>query len=151
MAKGRVSEAHPVNLRDYLGTWPPYSPIEDLTKKLEEGLKEIAGQLKSTNERLDSLSAGIGATGMELSVSTLRALRQLSLGLDPIVKTTPQGREGEYFQEVLGVPLKVGWGLSRHFWRSTSTKGLLDVPGVTPDVIEKIRLHFLVDDDESAV
>ena len=139
LAKGRLSEAHPVNLRDYLGTWPPYSPIEDLSKKLEEGLEKIASQLKSTNERLDSLTAGVNATGLQLSVSTLRALEQLRLGLDPIGKMTPQGREGAYFQEVLGVPGDVGWTIARHFWRSTSIKGLRDVPGVTPDVIDKIK------------
>jgi hypothetical protein len=152
LTKSRLSDTYPINLRDFLGTWPPYSPLEDLSKKVEEGLKEIAGQLKSTNERLDCLTAGVTATGLQLSVSTLRALNQLRLGLDPISKTTPQGREGPYFQEVLGVPVDVGWKIARHFWRSTSVKGLLDVPGITSDVVEKLRLYFLVDtDDETAV
>jgi hypothetical protein len=115
-------------------------------------LEKIASQLKSTNERLDSLTAGVSATGLQLSVSTLKALEQLRLGLDPIGKMTPQGRDGAYFQEVLAVPRDVAWRIARHFWRSTSIRGLRDVPGVTPDVLDKIKCYFLVeDDDEPAV
>jgi hypothetical protein len=152
LAKSRLSEVYPINLRDYLGTWPPYSPIEELSKTLEQGLKEVVKEIKSINERLDRLGSATTASGLHLSVSTLRAFNLLRQGLDPITKTSPEGRDAAFFQEVLGVPLDVGWRLARHFWRSTSVVGLLELPGVTPDLVEKLKTYFLVegDDRESA-
>jgi len=52
-AKSRLSEVFPINLRDYLGTWAPYAPIEELGKVVEKGLKEIATELKAINRHLD--------------------------------------------------------------------------------------------------
>ena len=149
-AKSRLSEVYPINLRDYLGTWAPYSPIEELGKVLEKGLKEVAEELKSIGRHLEGMSSATTSSGLRLSVSTLRALALLGKGADPIAKISPEGQDGALFQEVLGVPLDVAWRISRHFWRSRSIEGIDAIPGVTPELVAAVRAHFEVVDEDQA-
>ena len=146
-AKSRLSEVYPISLRDYLGTWPSYAPIEELGKVIEKGLGEVASELKAINRHLGEISASTTATGLRLSVSTLQALSLLAKGHDPIGKLDPQGQDGAVFQEVLGLPLDLSWRIARHFWRTRSLRGLTEVPGVSEDVIGAVRLRFSVEDE----
>jgi len=70
----RITETFHINLREYLGTWPQYSEVEDLSKKLEKSIKELTSEVRSLKSQIEPLKSLIAPTGLKLSYTTLRNL-----------------------------------------------------------------------------
>jgi hypothetical protein len=96
---------------------------------------------------MDQLSSISGATGLSLSTSTLRNLRRLLLNEDQFEKLDPSYCNYKVFQEVLAVDSDLALCLEDFFRHREPGQRLADLQGMTEDLAEKVRRHFLVAPD----
>ncbi|MHA1366193.1 MAG: hypothetical protein ACTSPK_13470 [Candidatus Heimdallarchaeota archaeon] len=148
LRKGRVSETFHINLKDYLGTWPSYSEIDELSKKIEKSSRDMTGEIRNLNRHLEKLEKAIGLTGLNLSATTLKSIANIMKGDFTLEKLNPIGQPGPFFEEVLGVEQDIAWKIAEHFWRSNSINGLQDIEDITPEVIDVIKQRLRVIDKE---
>ncbi len=142
-----ITETFHINLSEYLGTWPQYSEVEDLSKKLEKSIKDLTSEIKNLKRQIEPLKFLIAPTGLSLSYTTLRNLKHLLQQSSRFEPLDPKGKDGQVFAEILGIDISLAWKIAQHFWDNRSTDGLDENEGVTPELIEKIRENFLVDSE----
>jgi hypothetical protein len=133
-----VTEIFHFDLYDYMGTAVIEPETVQAAELVSKELKDVAEGLKSLNRHMESLKSIAGASGLDLSVTTLRNLRQISTGGPVPVKMNPTGQPAELFSEILGVDWKTGSRLEQCF-RYRPTADLQSVPG---DVVERLPEFF---------
>ena len=92
-----------------------------------------------------------GATGLDLSVSTLQALHRLLKKEDPVQPISPMHLGYRVFQEILGVAPDVAMALENHFWNSDDAAGVEGIQGMTTYAIENFNRYFRSAPIEKAV
>jgi hypothetical protein len=113
---------------------------------IKKAIGELVGEVKKLRASIESLEAIAGATGLDISVTTLKNLSHIARGEDRIEKMNPQGQNFRVFMEVLGVDYATALRLSTYFRRIEEGTTLQQVDGITPEIIERIKLHFEVED-----
>jgi len=141
----RITETFHINLRDYLGTWPEYSEVEELSKKLEKAMAGLTSEIKELKKQIEPLKSLVAPTGLNLSYTTLRNLRHLIQGSPHFERIDPKGQDGQVFAEILEIDLFLAWQIAEHFWDKRTVDGLEGTEGVTAELIGKICENFLVD------
>ncbi len=141
----RITETFHINLKEYLGTWPQYSEIEDLSKKAEKALKDLTSEVKNLKRQLEPLQSLTAPTGLNLSYTTLRNLKHLFKGSSHFEPLDPIGQDGQVFAEILGIDISLAWKIAQHFWRNRSIKGIDEIEEVSDELIERIRENFWVE------
>jgi hypothetical protein len=141
----RITETFHINLRDYLGTWPEYSEVEELSKKLEKAMAGLTSEIKELKKQIEPLKSLVAPTGLNLSYTTLRNLRHLIQGSLHFERIDPKGQDGQVFAEILEIDLSLAWQIAEHFWDKRTVDGLEGTEGVTAELIGKICENFLVD------
>jgi hypothetical protein len=91
------------------------------------------------------------ATGLSLSIPTLRNLKRLMEGSEHFEKIDPAYCGHNVFMEVLGVEINMAFRLRDLFSGWHQDKKLQDLDGMTEDLLGKIRRYFLVKTDEENV
>lgn len=139
----RISDEWHVNInphRDSIGIQSEAErQAEDIIKELS-GLNKTIDKLRSTLEPLCSLG---GATGLDLSILTLRNLRRvLHDGEDPEPIPAAAYRP-DLFAEVLGVDQEMAYRLYRTFDRAIRLDELKAIPGMTTELFERIQRCFV--------
>jgi hypothetical protein len=140
-----ITETFHINLSEYLGTWPQYSEVEDLSKKLEKSIKGLTSEIKNLKNQIEPLKQLASPTGLNLSYTTLRNLKHLLQQNPHFEPLDPKGQNGMVFAEILNIDISLAWKITEHFWDNRSIDGLENKEGVTPELIERIRENFLVD------
>jgi hypothetical protein len=141
----RITETFHINLTDYLGTWPEYSEVEELSKKLEKAIAGLTSEVNALKRQMEPLQSLVAPTGLNLSYTTLRNLKHLTQGSPQFERIDPKGQDGPVFAEILEIDLSLAWKIAQHFWDKRVVDGLEGAEGVTPELIRKIRESFLVD------
>ena len=141
----RITETFHINLNEYLGTWPQYSEVEDLSKKLEKSINNLTSEVKNLRSQIEPLQSLVAPTGLRLSYTTLRNLKHLAQESSHFERLDPMGQDGQVFAEILNIDLPLAWKIAEHFWNTRSIHGLEGNGDVTAELIEKIRENFLVD------
>lgn len=139
----RITETFHINLREYLGTWPEYSEIEELTKKLEKVISGLTSEVRELKKQIEPLQSLVTPTGLNLSFTTLRNLRHLAQG-SSFERIDPVGQDGQVFAEILEIDLPLAWKIAEHFWDKRTVEGLGESEGITAELIKKIRENFIV-------
>jgi hypothetical protein len=85
-----------------------------------------------------------GATGLDLSISSLRNLKHVIAGNERLEKLNPTGLDENVFMEVLGVDSETANRLSRFFYLGNEVNGLDEIESITKDTIAKVKEHFIV-------
>ena len=134
-----------LNLKEYLGTWPQYSEIEDLSKKLEKSIKDLTSEVENLKRQIEPLKSLIAPTGLNLSYTTLRNLKHLFQESSHFEPLDPMGQDGQVFAEILGIDISLAWKIAQHFWDKRSINGLEENEEVSAEIIKRIRENFLVD------
>lgn len=140
-----VREELHVDLGDYLETSPPEDEVVKEFKELRRDLESVRSELHALSETVCKISSVAGATGLDLSVTTIRELAALLGGDAPIRRIPPRGCSPAVFAEMLGVNDDLAERLSGHFWGTSSMAGLQGVAGVEDELLEKIRKNFRVE------
>jgi hypothetical protein len=111
----------------------------------KKAVGELVGEVQKLRAGIELLSTIAGATGLDLSVTTLKNLSHIAQQEDHIEKIDPYGKSVRVFKEVLGVDHTMAWRLSTHFRRVEQGQTLDQIEGITPEIIERIKLHFAVE------
>lgn len=141
----RITETFHINLSEYLGTWPQYSEIEDLSKKIEKSINDLTSEVKDLKRQIEPLKSLIAPTGLSLSYTTLRNLKHLLQENSHFESLDPMGQDAQVFAEILGIDISLAWKIAQHFWDKRSIHGLEENEEVTAELIERIRENFSVD------
>jgi hypothetical protein len=72
----------------------------------------------------------------------LRNLKHLKDGTGKIEKIDPYDCDYKVFKEVLDIDDDLGLKLQNFFFHPDPKKKLQNLPGITEDILEKIKLHF---------
>jgi hypothetical protein len=123
----RITETFHINLTEYLGTWPEYSEIEELSKKIEKAMSELTSEVKNLKKQIEPLQSLVAPTGLSLSYTTLRNLRHLAQGSSHFERLDPVGQDGQVFAEILGIDLSLAWKIAQHFWDKRTSMGWREV------------------------
>jgi hypothetical protein len=141
----RLTETFHINLNEYLGTWPQYSEVEELTKKLEKSINELTSEVKDLKRQIEPLQSLVAPTGLKLSYTSLKNLKRLAQGSSQFEPLDPMGQDGPLFVEILGIDISIAWKIAEHFWDKRTIDGLEEMEGITAELIQKIRESFLID------
>ena len=113
--------------------------------KIEKAIKELTKEVEKEGRSLDRLTSIAGATGLDLSITTLKNLRHVLAGGNEMEKINPRGLDYRVFREVLGIDVQLAARLADFFWRDDEEADLRQIEGVTDELLEKIRRWFLVE------
>jgi hypothetical protein len=143
----RISDVFHIDLWDYWGSYVPESDVYEQGKEITEAIKKLTGEVEKLNRHMARLTTIVGATGIDLSVTTIRNLRHVIANDEFVEKLNPAGLDYDAFMEVLGVDIETAYGLSDFFYRGNESRGLNEIEGITDEIIENIKKHFILADD----
>ena len=103
MTGGRVREEFVLDLSDYIESAIIESELYEHGRKVEKALGEITKGLRQMNDSLAKLGTVAGPTGLNLSVTTLRNLVQVSAGSSEVERSIQRPAVIGLFEEVLGL------------------------------------------------
>ena len=115
------------------------------TGKIEKAIKELTAEVRKEVQSLDRLTSLAGATGLDLSSTTLKNLRHVLVVGSEMEKIDPRGLDYRVFREVLGIDFHLATRLEGFFRRDDEETDLKEIEGVTDELLEKIRRWFLVE------
>ena len=140
-----VTDRFHIDLRDFHYTSSPSSPMYEQAGKIEKAIKELTEEIKKEGRSLDRLTSLTGATGLDLSITTLKNLRHVLAGGNEMEKINPRGLDYRVFREVLGIDVHLALRLEGFFRRDDQEADLREIEGVTDELLEKIRKWFLAE------
>jgi hypothetical protein len=143
----RITDTFYVDLMDYMDTSVVESEIAGLSKKIQEGFKELKSEINKTNNHLSIISSISGATGLDISMPTLKNISHILKDDGKIERIDPNGRRAEAFKELLGVDDNLAYELQCHFMTIGRVK-LEEIDGMTEELIQEFKKYFFIDDRE---
>jgi hypothetical protein len=135
------------NLADYYMTSLNNSELHDQGEKVKKSIDEVTTQVKKLNDHLRNLSAIAGATGLDLSLTSLRNLKRITSNKDDFEKIDPYGQDYHVFKEVLGIDFDMALRLRDFFYGHNEGKELNSLDGMTDELLGKIETHFVLKDN----
>jgi hypothetical protein len=141
----RHTETTNFDLKGYLGTISFKNESYFRAEKIESALKELTGEVKKLNENLSTLTHIVNPTGLSLSYSTLRNLKNLEMN-KTFEKIPIPYWNYKVFQEVLGIDYKLASSLRTFFRSRKPFDEITKVEGITEKIIEDIKTYFILDD-----
>lgn len=142
LLENRVSESFHIDLMDHWGASTLSSEISEQGKEIKDAIKELTKEINALNRHVTKIVTIAGVTGLDLSITTLRNLRHIQVGDGQLEKINPEGLDIDVFVEVLGVDFETAAHLSNFFWRGNESIGLEEIPGMTNELLEKIKSNF---------
>ena len=144
--KKRISDPpFHIDLREFLHTSNPKPIMYWQDEKIEKALKELTRETKRVGDILNKFSTLGGATGLDLSITTLRNIQRILNQQDDLEKISPYC-DGSVFEEVLGIDVHLAYRISDFFrWYQNSEKSIMDIEGITEEIVEKLKRHFRID------
>lgn len=143
--KQEIPDLFHIDLRDFLFTSAPEPTMYWQAQKIEKALQELTLQTKRVGDILDRFSTLGGATGLDLSITTLRSIQKILNQQDDLEKISPYDRASRVFEEVLGVDVNLADRISDFFWQQNSEESIMDIEGITEETVEKLKRHFRID------
>lgn len=142
--KQKNSDSFHIDLRDFLLTSTPESTISWRGEKIEKALKDLTRETKRVGDILNKFSTLGGATGLDLSITTLRNIQRILNQQDDLEKISPY-YDGRVFEEVLGIDVHLAYRISDFFRYPNSEKSIMDIEGITEEIVEKLKRHFRIE------
>lgn len=141
----RITDRFEIDLNSLNGTLQEQSDLQIQAERLEKAIVKLTKEAEGIKDHLSQLSNLADPTGLALSVTTLRNLAHLFGIPCRIEKIDPCSCSWQTFQEVLCVDARTATQLFAFFRRFDSEKPLVDIEGMTPEVLERLGLHFAMD------
>jgi hypothetical protein len=144
-----ISDTAHIDITTFINTPIVHSPARQPSDAIKEAADKVIRELASVRVVLESFQPIAGATGLELSITSLRNLRRLFRGEEEFGKLDPTRCGAEAFRELLNVSMPVAHAISnyfryRHYYK---TSRLEDIHGVTADVIAGLNQYFEIDSE----
>jgi hypothetical protein len=149
-AASRVTDEWPVNFAAYEHSMAIRPEIEEQAKDIFEVLGKLKDEFAGMHKTLQRFTTIPGSTGLDLSIPTLRNLRRVLIENGDPEPIQPEGCDAVVFKELLGVDIRMAHQISSLFgWQSAPDK-LKDIPGMTDEIMARIRKTFVLPPDEPA-
>lgn len=108
------------------------------------GLDDLTTKLNAANETLKDIASIGGATGLDLSVRTVKNLRHLLARDGQIERIPASGVPWQVFAEVLDIDRQLA---QRIEWAIRWSQGRLDdLEGMTPEIANRARSAFIFEE-----
>jgi hypothetical protein len=144
----RITDVFPIDFKDYENSIVVESEFYEQSQAVKVSIDGLTSALKEVSAHVKTLSNIAGATGLDLSFPTLRNLTHLATKDGQLEKIDPYGCSHRVFQEVLGVDYVQAVHLSSFFRQHPDPNNRLkNIQGVTDELIEKLRIHFILPED----
>ncbi len=140
----RITEVFHLDVLDFHNSAVTHSELYDTGERIRNELKNLTRQVEKLNNSLDQLGPLGDATGLCLSIPTLRNLGHLLRREDELEKINPAGCNYLVFLEVLGVDRQMALRLNNFFLDRNPEITIESLEGMTPELIERIRKHFIL-------
>jgi hypothetical protein len=140
----RVSERFHVDMFDYMQTAIVEPDIVEQGEHLKKAIEDLTREIAKITSKLETISTIAGATGLDLSVSTLRNLKHLDEPQPKFERIHASGLGWQAFAEVLGVDRQTALTLYS-FANWHRGKSIDEIEGVPADVIERAKAAFIFD------
>ncbi len=141
----RISDVWPVNFEAYRDSMHQRSEVVSEISEVVESLKKLTETVDKLRGTLEPLRRLAGATGLDLSASTLRNINRLRQSLDP-EPIEPHGLDPDAFVEVLGIDWDMAFQIYNTLSYQDRPSGLDSIPGMNEALLEKIRRRFIIRD-----
>ena len=135
--ESEVSEDFYIDLKDFLHANFTENYLKDISRNLKE-LKNLVSELNKTNKSLQGLKSISGATGLDLSFSTLVNLSKILKNDDSFQSVNLEECPPDVIKEVLSVNQEMANQIYFHY-RNQRESPLEELPGMTEKLIEKIK------------
>lgn len=142
-----LEEEFHFDLRDYLNSAIIDSEAMEAAKQISEQMKTLGGYLDKLAGNMATLAALADATGLALSVRTLRNLQHLTSGTGPMEKLDPSVLSIRGLMEVLDATLEDAHQLYYLFHGQRAPLPLEELPGMTPTLLAKVKDRLRLDRD----
>lgn len=143
-ARRNVNDIFHIDFMDYMQSTMMKSDIQEQGEYIQGAIGSLTGEIQNLNRRLEMLPSIIGATGLDLSVTTLKNLKHILDKDNQIEKIDPYRSDLKVFQEVLGIDMDLAYKLE-HFFRYPDEKEKLDgIKGMTQALLKKLNEHFKI-------
>ncbi|WP_417915540.1 helix-turn-helix domain-containing protein [Candidatus Electronema sp. JM] len=130
-----------IDLKDYL-----YSEMEsDYLKRISEhlsDLKEITHAIGKINDSLKNIERISGATGLNLSISSLTNLWKILRDDDSFKHIKFEKCDMDIIQEVLDVDFDTAYKIYYHYHDNRKETSIEEISGMTGELLEKIKKHM---------
>lgn len=143
----RITQSFGIDLLSYYGSYIGNTESSRQVEKIEKAIKELTKQLEKINSSLSEISNIANPSGLNLSVSTLKNLRNI-LENKSIEKINPIGQNYLFFVELLDIPWRLAYEVADFFRRSNKSEGLDKIKGMDNSIIENIKKIFILDSKE---
>jgi len=141
----RVSDTFHIDLNDYDEATVVEPELYEHGQTIKRSVGELVTEVQKLRTGIEALGAIAGATGLDISVTTLRNISHIALGEERIEKISPYGQNFQVFKEILGVDQAIALRLRSYFRRAEEGKSLDQIEGITPEIIAQIKLHFAIE------
>jgi hypothetical protein len=143
----RISDVFHIDIKDYWNSFPGESEIYEHAATLKESIGKLTDAVNNLNKNISLMTSIAGATGLDLSITTLRNLRHFISGQAQVEKMHASECGYRVFMEVLDVDYKMAHQLRIFFNTRHQTKKLSDLDGMTEALIEKVKEYFFITED----
>jgi hypothetical protein len=113
----RISDIFHINVLDYMNSVVVESEMYRHTRTMKDILQKLTVEVAKLNQHIETISAISGATGLNLSISTMKNLKHIMSRDEQLEKINPKYRDDTVFQEVLGVDVQMALSLQDFFNR----------------------------------
>ncbi|SRR6266498_3928950 len=141
----RISDTFHIDLNDYDEATVVEPELYEHGQIIKKAVGELVTEVQKLRTGIEALGAIAGATGLDISVTTLKNISHIARGEERLEKINPYGQNFQVFMEVLGVEHAMALRLRTYFRRTEEGKTLEQIDGITPEIIEQINLHFAVE------
>jgi hypothetical protein len=140
----RITDSYRIDLADYINSSIVYSDTRHEGERLAKCLDGLTTKLDSANETLRAIASIAGATGLDLSVTTVKNLRHLLAGDNQIERIPASAVPWQAFAEVLDIDPQLA---QRIEWSIRWSQGCLDdLEGMTPEIARRARAAFIFEE-----
>ena len=143
----RISDTFHIDLRDYDEALAVKPELYELGRTVKDSIKSLTNEVKKLNGGIEAIKSISEATGLNLSVTTLRNLRNVISGNEELEKIDPEYKGYKVFKEVLNIDKGLALKLQEHF-RNKPEKNLEDIEGMNTQILRKMRKHFIISDNK---
>jgi hypothetical protein len=140
----RVTDVWPVNFAAYEHSMALRPEIEEQAKDIVEHLGKLNDHIARLNTTLEKFATIPGSTGLDLSIPTLRNLKRVLIQNEEPEPIQPEGCDAVVFKELLGVDIQMAYNISSLFGGQSAPEKLKDVPGMTDEIMSRIRRAFVL-------
>lgn len=137
----RYTEDIHINLNDFLGCSIPPNELKDIAKHLEE-ISSFKNNINTISNVLTSLARISGSSGLDLSLTTLRNLKNIYEKEGKLTPINLKNCDFEIIAEYFEIEYSLAMDIYEWIHCNQNNEPLESIQGLTKDLIKQIKLHL---------